>query len=137
MNSQSYDQAMSFILEQQAKHALNMERVSAKLEETNLAHAKAEARIKELEQAVVTGINLVNSLNQAMKELAQAQQRHEAEWAESRQRYEAERLASQQRMEAFNARQDEMNQRLAAFIYMLERYISGEGNGKTRNGGQT
>ncbi|MGH9933013.1 MAG: hypothetical protein ACREA9_27840 [Pyrinomonadaceae bacterium] len=123
MNNQPPEQVMSFILDQQARLTVKMEQFdssfSAKLSGLAESHLKAERRISEIESAVVAGINLVNTLNVSLTELAKSQK----ELAEAQKKAEVE-MAEQR------VRLDETRERLNIFINVLERYISESRNGK-------
>ncbi|MGH9840257.1 MAG: hypothetical protein ACREEM_15855 [Blastocatellia bacterium] len=130
MNNQPPEQVMSFILEQQAKLTTQMMQseasFSSQIARINESHAKAEHRISELESALVTGVNLVNSLRENLTELSESHKelaKSQKELAEAQKKAEVE-MAEQR------VRLDETNERLDIFINVLERYISESRNGK-------
>lgn len=106
MTDEEMERKMEFIIEQQAQFVVNFQ----KLEE---AQTRGERRTSELEGAVVAIVNIVGRL-------AEAQERTDArisELAEAQTRL----TDAQERTESALA---ETNERLNAFIVVVERYIT-------------
>ena len=99
MTNEEMQRKMEFIVEHQAQFAVNIQ----KLEEM---HSRAAERTGELEGAIVTIVNLVGKLAEGQERLAEGEARADARLAE---------LADSQK------RTDE---RLNAFIVLVERYIT-------------
>jgi septation ring formation regulator EzrA len=107
MTEEERERLLEFILQSQANSEVRLQ----KLEEMHLkleeSHQKSDARMSRLEKAFVTSFNIVTEIAEAQKSLT-------AEVKELR------------------AAQAETAEKLDIFINVLERYISGEGNGRPR-----
>lgn len=108
---------------------------TARMDRLFTEHAEHEGRTRKLESAIIAGVELVNSLNQSVKELAEAQKKAEVEMAEMRKKSEAEMADLRKQSAETNARLDETNERLDIFINVLERLITEGRNGRQNGGG--
>jgi hypothetical protein len=108
MTDEEMRRKMEFIVEQQAQFAVNMEQLRE-------AQRDSEARLGRLEGAVVAVVDIVGRLTRGLDRLTQGLERTDHKVAQ---------LAEAQ------ARSDE---RLDAFITVVERYISLGRNGKSQS----
>lgn len=106
MSDEEMQRTMEFIVEQQAKFAVNIQ----KLEE---AQARAELRTGELEGAMVAVVNLVGQLAEGQERLTEGHER----LTEGQSRADA-------RLAELAEAQKRTDERLNAFILVVERYIT-------------
>ena len=107
MTNEEMQKTMQFILEQQAQFAVNMQ----KLEESQ---TKAEARITQIEGAIVSVVDIIGRLTTAQERLTVAQAHTDAKVAE---------LAEAQK---------QTDERLNALINIVERYLADRRNGNAQ-----
>jgi len=106
MTNEEMQRKMEFIVEQQAQFAVNLQ----KLEEMQV---RAAERTGELEGAIVAIVNLVGKLAEGQERLAEGQER----MAEGQARADA-------RLAELAESQKRTDERLNAFIVVVERYIT-------------
>jgi uncharacterized NAD-dependent epimerase/dehydratase family protein len=104
---------------------------TARMDRLFTEHAEHEGRTRKLESAIVAGVELVNSLNQSLKETNQSLK----ELAEAQKKAEVEMADLRKQSAETNARLDETNERLDIFIKVLERLITEGRNGRQNGGG--
>lgn len=114
MTDEEMQKKMEFIIEQQAQFAADIQKLSE-------AQVKAEERMGKIEGAVVTLVNMVGKLTEA-------QERTDSrlgEWAEAQARMNS-------KIAELAEAQLHTDERLNAFILVVERYISEGRNGKSQ-----
>jgi peptidoglycan hydrolase CwlO-like protein len=113
MSEEEMQRKMEFIVNQQAQFATDVQ----KLQESQ---AELVKKHNHLTDAMTTVVGLVGKLAESHEQLAAEQKRMAAEWAEQR-----------KELAAAHAETDE---RLNAFISVVERYISERRNGQNGQG---